>query len=178
MNLPFTVFAGYDYIYELSQCLYSIPCHLFFSWLVYMESRKTHSVSLEINSFFFSVTAAFWSLGNICSLSCSKETFIVSFQHPPCGYRRSKAARRVHLVSTSDATVLITAAHLHARQLIFLFIPHYFLPNRPYQYLNSFSKEDMKISALLIIHCCLLHTHYFIKSWNEFISKVGLPQRF
>lgn len=53
MNLPFTVFAGYDYIYELSQCLYSIPCHLFFSWLVYMESRKTHSVSLEINSFFF-----------------------------------------------------------------------------------------------------------------------------
>lgn len=33
----------------------------------------------------------------------------------------------------------------------------------------------MKTRASVIIHYCLLCTHYFIKSWAEFISKVALP---
>ncbi len=36
----------------------------------------------------------------------------------------------------------------------------------------------MKTRALLIILYCLLCTHYFIKSWGEFISKVALPRSF
>lgn len=36
----------------------------------------------------------------------------------------------------------------------------------------------MKTRASLKMHYCLLCTHYFIKSWGEFISKVALPQSF